>query len=224
VIALGRLLLATSFLVAIWVDATQPAQYPVQTFSLLIGYVGFAALVAAVTWNDWWLDARLAGPAHAVDILLFTVIVLLTEGYTSPFFVFFIFLLLAAAIRWGWRETALTAILVTILYLVAGILAVRSNAGFELYRFIVRTGHLVILSLILIWFGVHQWRARATSRVDELLAQAGVSGSPQETALRAAMEGVAAAAGSFLWTGDHGDPVLIQSRDGESKVRKLKKY
>ena len=223
VIALGRLLLAISFLVAIWVDVTQPAQDPVETFTLLIGYVVFAALIAAVTWNNWWLDAQLAGPAHAVDILLFTVLVLLTEGYTSPFFVFFIFLLLAAAIRWGWRETALTAILVTILYLVAGILAVNSSPRFELYRFIVRTGHLVILSLILIWFGIHQWRARATSRVDELLAEPWLDRSPHETALRAAMEGVGAAVGSFLWIGDNSEPAVTASREGQSKAHRIKK-
>ncbi len=99
----------------------------------------------------------------------------------------------------------------------------RSNARFELYRFIVRTGHLVILSLILIWFGIHQWRARATSQADELPAEPWLDRSPQETGLRAAMAGVGAAVGSFLWAGDHGEPVLIQSNGSESKVRKLKK-
>ena len=59
VIALGRLLLATSFLGAIAVDISQPAQAPVETFGLLIAYLVFSALVAAATWDNWWLDAKL---------------------------------------------------------------------------------------------------------------------------------------------------------------------
>lgn len=204
VIALGRLLLAVSFLGAIAVDISQPAQAPTQTFGLLIAYVAFAAGIAAATWNNWWLDAKLAGPAHAVDIGLFTVLVLLTEGYTSPYFIFFVFVLLAAAIRWGWRETTLTAILLAILYLVAGLVAAKSAVGFQLYRFIVRTGHLVILSLIIIWFGIHQWRARIHASADDLLADPTLDRSPLETGLAAAMVALHAKRGTFTWLDDSG--------------------
>lgn len=215
VIALGRLLLAVSFLGAIAVDISQPAQAPVETFGLLIAYLVFSAIVAAATWDNWWLDAKLAGPVHAVDIGLFTVLVRLTEGYTSPFFVFFVFVLLAAAIRWGWRETALTAILLTILYLVVGLFAASSTVGFLLYRYIVRTGHLVILSLILIWFGIHQWRARIPSPAEDLLADPKLERSPLETGLSAAMAALRASRGLFLWTEDGGDPQLAAFEHGE---------
>ena len=140
VIALGRLMLATLFLLAIWIDASQPTRAPAATYAILAAYVAFAAATVAATWSDWWLDAKLAGPAHAVDILLFTLLVLLTEGQTSPFFTFFMFILLSAAIRWGWHATALTAMLLTLLYLVAGLLS-KSGSPFEPQRFIVRTGH-----------------------------------------------------------------------------------
>ena len=153
-------MLATLFLVAIWIDASQPTRGPVATFAVLAAYVVFAATILLATWNNWWLDAKLAGPAHGVDIVLFALLVLLTEGYTSPFFTFFMFLLLSASIRWGWHATALTAMLLTLLYLIVGLLVVKSGIPFEPQRFVVRTGHLVILSLILIWFGANQWRAR----------------------------------------------------------------
>ena len=199
VIALGRLLLATLFMVALLMDVSQPVQAPTQTYQLLIGYQLFAAVVVLATWNNWWLDAKLAGPAHAIDIGLFTILVLVTEGYTSPFFVFFVFLLLAAAIRWGWKETTLTAILVALLYLLAGNLAAASDSRFEIYRFIVRAGHLVILSLILIWFGVHQWRTRLPPAAEELLAEPVLDRSPFETALSAATALLHARSGAFLW-------------------------
>jgi signal transduction histidine kinase len=208
-------LLAVSFLGAIAVDISQPAQAPTETFELLIAYLVFSALVAAATWDNWWLDAKLAGPVHAVDIGLFTVLVLLTEGYTSPFFLFFVFVLLAAAIRWGWRETALTAILLTILFLVVGLFAASSTVGFQLYRYIVRTGHLVILSLILIWFGIHQWRARIPFPAEELLADPKLERSPLATGLTAAMTALNASRGVFLWTEDGGEPESAVFENGE---------
>lgn len=199
VIAVGRLLLAALFYLAVWIDVTQPIKAPATGYALLGAYLGFAAVMVVATWRNWWLDARLAGPAHAVDITLFTAVVVVTEGYTSPFFIFFVFLLLAAAIRWGWRETALTAILVTLLYLLVGLFAVTSEQQFDVYRFVIRTGQLVILSLILIWFGVNRWGARFQLQADELLGEPVLDRSPIETALMAAMDGVRSRRGAFVW-------------------------
>ena len=213
VIALGRLLLATLFLVSISVDASQPAQAPASTYALLAAYVAFAAGMVALTWRNWWLDARLAGPSHAIDIILFAVLVLLTEGYTSPFFTFFMFLLLSAAIRWGWQTTALTAILLTLIYLVLGMLAVPSGEAFELQRFVIRTGHLVILSLILIWFGINQWETQTASREDDLPDHLSLDESPLEVGLRGAMKKVEAGAGGLIWRED-GNLTGLSIRDG----------
>jgi signal transduction histidine kinase len=199
VIALGRLMLAALFLVAIAVDVSQPAHAPMATYGLLTFYVVFAAGIVVATWNNWWFDAKLAGPAHAVDIVVFTLLVMLTEGFTSPFFAFFIFVLLSAAIRWGWHLTAATAILLTLLYLLIGMLVVTHGAPFELQRFVVRTGQLVILSLVLIWFGANQWRARLYLRDEELLDRPTLDESPLESGLRAAMSGVHASVGAFVW-------------------------
>ena len=209
-------MLATLFLVAISVDVSQPARGPAATYALLGAYVVFAAVIVVVTWSNWWLDAQLAGPAHAVDIILFTLLVLLTAGYTSPFFTFFMFLLLAASIRWGWHATTLTAILLTLLYLVAGLLVVKAGAPFELQRFVVRTGQLVILSLILIWFGANQWRARLYLRDEQWLARPSLDESPLETGLRAAMHGMGASAGLFVWRDQRrGDFAGLAIRGGE---------
>jgi len=212
-------MLATLFLLAMLVDVSQPAQAPAATYALLAAYVVFAAAIVALTWSNWWLDAKLAGPAHAVDIILFTLLVLLTEGYTSPFFTFFIFVLLSAAIRWGWHATALTAILLTLLFLATGLLVATSSAPFELQRFVVRTGHLVILSLILIWFGANQWRARFTLRDEDLLARPSLDESPLETGLRAAMSGVRASAGVLVWRErNRGEFACLAIRGGKLAV------
>jgi signal transduction histidine kinase len=199
VIALGRLLFAILFLTAMSVDVSQAAPFPAQTYALLVAYVLFAAGLVIITWNNWWLDAHLAGPAHAADIALFTLVVYQTQG-SNPFFTFFVFVLLSAAIRWGWRATALTAILLTLLYVVASLIAVASQSEFQLDRFITRTGNLVIFSLILIWFGVNQWRARLAGPAERLLAEPSLDDSPLEITLRAAMAGAGSLAGAFVWS------------------------
>jgi signal transduction histidine kinase len=198
VIALGRLLLATLFIGAIWIDVNQPAKAPAETYALLIGYVLFALAMVAATWNDWWRAANLAGPAHGIDILLFMVVVFLTEGSTSPYFIFFVFLLLTAAIRWGWRETALTGILVALLYLVTEFLAANSTPGFAFGHFVIRASQLVIVSLILIWFGVNRWRANLTLP-GELASEPSLDRSPLETGLKAAMASIGAKRGAIVW-------------------------
>jgi signal transduction histidine kinase len=222
VIALGRLLLATLFLIAIWVDSSQPTHAPAATFALLVAYLLFAAGIVAATWKNWWLDAKLAGPAHAVDIILFTLLVLLTEGFTSPYYIFFVFVLLSAAIRWGWHLTAASAILLILLYLIVGMLVATPGAPFELNRFVIRTGHLVIVALVLIWFGANQWRARFYLRDDELLASPSLDESPLETGLRAAMHGLGASAGVFVWRNEGRSKLAgLAIRDGELATVKV---
>jgi signal transduction histidine kinase len=213
VIALGRLLLATLFLVAIGIDISQPAQAPAATYALLLTYIAAATGITVATWNNWWLDARLAGPIHAFDIAIFAALVLLTEAYTSPFFTFFVFLLLSAAIRWGWRETALTAILLTLLYLVIGLVIATPHATFELQRFVVRTGHLVILSLILIWFGVNQWGVRLNPWDFDRMHDAAFDQSPVQSGLQVAMQALGAGSGCFAWL--ERDEVTCLRADGK---------
>src|SRR5687768_17167338 len=99
VIALGRLVLAAVFLLAIRLDPTQPSHFENGTYPILAAYLAWAAAYLAITWNNWWLERRLALAAHIVDIAMFGIMVYLTEGYTSPFFTFFVFILLSATIK-----------------------------------------------------------------------------------------------------------------------------
>ena len=197
VIALGRLLLAFLFLLAIWIELGHRSEAPFQALVLAVAYLFFSAAILLGTWNDWWLDAKLAGGAHALDIAMFTLMVLLTHGYTSPFFTFFVFLLLSSAIRWGWRATALTAALVAVLYLVAGLLVGGVSAGFDVQHFVVRTGHLVIMSLILIWFGVNQWRSHFPATAEPLIETS--SEAPVENVMQAAAANLRASGGALIW-------------------------
>jgi signal transduction histidine kinase len=195
VIALGRVMLAILFLVAVWLDRSELGR-STQSHALLVLYAAGAIAIAAATWRNWWLDARLAVTMHAIDMAVFTAIVFSTNGSISPFFLFFVLPLLSAAIRWGWRETALTATALVVLYIIAGLLLFGS-ASFEMERFIVRSGHLVILSLLLIWFGIHQ-RPTELFRVDDGEADRGDGESGLARALKLAMDVAGAGGGALL--------------------------
>jgi signal transduction histidine kinase len=184
-------------LVAVSLDTSQPAHAPAQTYAFLASYLAFALLMAAATWRNWWLDARLGAPAHFVDMGVFTLIVFSTNGYTSPFFLFFMLPLLSAAIRWGWRETLATAATLVVLYLTAGLL-VSGSQTFELQRFTVRSGHLVILSALLIWFGIHQRLVGLSYRFDDPGAGPGEDRDPLALALEQSMVAAGARSGLLL--------------------------
>ena len=197
VIALGRVMLALMFLIAVWADETEPVRDAVPTLAVLIVYAVGALGIAAATWRNWWLDARLAVPMHAFDMAVFTAIVFSTNGSTSPFFLFFILPLLSATIRWGWRETALTAAALVGLYFGAGLL-LASKQGWQLERFVVRSGHLIILSLLLIWFGIHQHISRLFFQVEDLDEGRDQNTNPLARALNLTMAATGATSGALL--------------------------
>jgi signal transduction histidine kinase len=212
-------MLSSLFLFSIWLDQSQPAQAPAQTYGLLLFYVLFALGVSALTWRNWWLDARLAAPAHLIDMAVFTGIVFSTNGYTSPFFLFFILPLLSSTLRWGWRETMLTASALVLLYMTAGLLVAGSEA-FEVQRFIVRSGHLVILSAMLIWFGMHQQLGRLFFGLDEIDRRLGRD-DPLMQALAVALEATRGKSGALLLASPDGGFAGIRTTGGRQRPMKV---
>ncbi len=160
VIALSRLLLAASFIATLIVDPTQPTNLPVGAYTAVTIYFLWSALLLGITWSNWRRDSALADAAHILDVGAFGIIIFFTEGYTSPFFVFFVFLLLSSSIRWGWRETAMTALAVLILYASLGTTAhIMAGDTLLMERMLFRFVYLVILSALFIWYGINQAEA-----------------------------------------------------------------
>lgn len=198
VIGLGRLVLAGTFLFAIWVDPSQPTLHPDLAYGLLAFYVSWTVILLVLTWRNWWLDFRTATFAHMIDIAIFGFIVYLTEGYTSPFYTFFVFVLLSSAIRWSWRETAATAAVVLLVFAAAGGAAVAMDAeAFDLQRILIRAAHLTVLSLLLTWFVVNQ--GSATSGLGGRMLRMRVQGSPAEAAVHQAAERTGAERVVLVW-------------------------
>jgi signal transduction histidine kinase len=205
VISVSRLAFAAAFLAIVWADPGQPAPtaYTV-TYAVLSAYVLWSALIAFITWSDWWLSLRLRKPAHIIDLMTFAATALLTEGLTSPFFTFFVFLVLAALLKFGGKAAALTAAAAIILYTAAGATSVLVGiADPEWDRFVLRRFYLLLLSLLLIWFGVNnrgvqRWRDRSEQAdLDRLSSGPELAAKPL---LDYACNRIGAKSGAFIWS------------------------
>lgn len=146
VLATGRAFLATSGLLAIYLDPTEPTRYSTIAYALLTAYALHSlGLMLWLRWRESGPALRLA--AHSIDILFAAVITLFTEGANSPLFVFFFFVLLAAAYRWGQRETLATAAAAIVVLVLEAVLVV--SAPIEFNRLITRAAYLFITGILL---------------------------------------------------------------------------
>lgn len=203
VIALCRLVLASVFLFALWIDPAQPVRSGALGYVILGSYLAYAVACLAVAWKDWWSDFRLAQPMHAIDIVGFLVAIYFTEGtvdeFTSPFLAFFAFLMLSATIRWGWRSTVFTGLTVVALYLIVGLGMHFADFEFDQYRFGRRVTYMVVLGVILVWFGL-QRQEPAILRMREIASSGRELRAPLEEALGYATAVLGAAKGAMVWS------------------------
>jgi signal transduction histidine kinase len=226
VIAFGRAVLAVFFLIVIWLDRSQPVEAPAETYALLGAYAVAAIAYLFLTWDDWWLESRLGGPAHFVDLATFILLNFATRGYASPFFTFFIFLVLSASIRWGWRQTALTAAAIILLYLVEGFTASSGGPGdFHLRRFMIRGSYLLVLSsMVILWFASNQRSARPAPPLPARLGGhvSGMEGEDIRILLAYAAARFASGEAILLWSeADEPWTYLARLRGGEVERRRF---
>lgn len=176
VIGLTRLVLAAVFFLALWLDPDQPVRSTAFGYALLFSYLVYASVQLAISWRSWWWDHQLAWLAMVVDVSAFLSAVFFTEGaaddFTSPFLAFFAYLMLAATIRWDWRMTVMTGLAVTALYLLVGSYIATIATDFDIQRFGRRVIYMLVLSLVLAWFGL-QRRGHVVERFVELPVDSG---------------------------------------------------
>ncbi len=169
-IAAGRFVLAVFSLFAIYLDPSEPARYANMAYSLLAGYLLYAALLALLLWSAPLAPSRLPIITHVLDMAVFFLLNYFTEGPTSPFFVYFVFSLICATLRWNWRVTLWTGVVAVSGFIAMGIYTenVLKDADFELNRFIVRAVYLSVITALLAYLGYFQEQCmRQISRLNE---------------------------------------------------------
>lgn len=161
-IASGRMVLSAFFLLAIWLDPSEPSRYALLTYGILTGFLLYSLLLGRLAWRTDYMHGRLQLVTHSVDLLIFAVLMFLTDGSSSPFFVYFIFLTVCATLRWQLRGTCLTAaaalaIVVALAWFPSNLL---HDQSFELNRFIIRIAYLAVVATLLGYLGAHEQSMR----------------------------------------------------------------
>ena len=162
-IAHGRALLALFFLLSVWIDPSEPTRFAEATYQILAGYAAYSLFLCIPRLRRAALGSLIHVTAHIVDLVVFAILMFLTQGPTSPFFVYFVFLLVCAALRWQWRGTLITAAIA--LTVVVAVAFYPRNLlladGFELNRFIMRIVYLGVVATLLGYFGAYNERLRS---------------------------------------------------------------
>ena len=161
-IATGRVVLALASLLAIWLDPSEPRKYVQTAYTLLAGYVIYALFVMIPVWGVERVFGWLPLVSHIFDLTIFSLFMYFTEGPTSPFFVYFVFSVVCATLRWQWRGTLWTAGAALALFISMGFYAERFlwDPDFELNRFIIRAVYLAVVAALLGYMGWHEEQLR----------------------------------------------------------------
>jgi signal transduction histidine kinase len=202
-LATARVFLAGSALVAIYMDPTQLGNSPA-AYGLLGFYMGNSILVLMLLRRREASTARFRLLVHAADIVWPAFISVFAEGPRSPFFLFFFFVLTAAAYRWGLWETLSTAAAEVALlwaesFLLLHVWASRDGslpwhlfAGlkinadeFEPKRLFMLSVYLLVMGLLLGYLSEQQKHLRAekaivTRMLSKVRVDAGLTGTLQQ--------------------------------------------
>jgi signal transduction histidine kinase len=160
ILAISRVILVTFSLLAIWLDPSEPAKYAQITYRLLAGYVIYAVFLALLAWHPDALLVRLRLLTHVVDLLLFSVLMYFTEAPSSPFFVYFVFSLVSATLRWQWRGVLWTAAVALAMSIGMSMYAanILHDPAFKLHQFIIRSVYLMVIAALLVYVGSYEQR------------------------------------------------------------------
>src|SRR6266700_4137867 len=112
------------------------------------------------------VPSRAALAIHAIDILFPSIITLFTEGPNSPFFLFFGFVLLAAAYRWGMIKTLVTGVACIVVLLTeaatlrSGSITNLLEGQYDVNTLIMRAAYLAIFAFLIGCLSVQEKRLR----------------------------------------------------------------
>ena len=205
-LASARVSLAIAAFLAIWMNPLE-IRFSLWAIGLLAFYIAQGMII--IFFLRWRQQSTPAFRVlvHSADILWPALISLFAAGESNPFFVFFVFVLAAAAYRWGLWETVSTAAASVVLlwvesFLVHSGLFVRMNAVLMRYHWpvlhydvtyfdpkslVIRSVYLLVLGFLLGYLAEQQKQLRAEKAVinrtlSKASVETGVSGTLQAIA------------------------------------------
>ena len=156
-IASGRSVLAAASLGAVYLE---PTLHPQLTWWLIGLYTLYA--VCFLVWTLFGpagLAVRVSISSHILDLVIFGALNYLSAGgSTSPFFVYFVFSIICAMLRFGRRGTIATAAAAFIVFVITTLAHLEPD---EINRFVIRTAYLVVVASLLVYMADYLQRIQA---------------------------------------------------------------
>lgn len=200
-LATARVFLAVSTLVAIRMDPTELG-HSWAAYGLFVFYMANGILILMLLRRRQQSTAAFRLLVHCGDIVWPALISLFAQGARSPFFLFFFFVLAAAAYRWGLWETLGTAVAEAVLLWIEsfivlhvwpqGSLPLRTLTGlhinvtdFEPQRLFMLSIYLIVMGILLGYLAEQQKHLRAekavvTGMLSRVRVEAGLTGTMEQ--------------------------------------------
>ena len=230
VLASARAFVAVASAVVVYLDPLTPTRHTQEAHLLLGVYLAVSLGILIRLRMQREVRPRVQTLVHGVDVLWAALVPLATEGDHAPLFIFFVFVVVAAAARWGFRKALASggAVLAIVLVESAFVTPAGSSPGAEVNGFLVRAAYLIIAAALL---GYVARQAKNLNAGSSVVAR--IVGKVQaEASLRTTLQIVAAelldffggtrvllaiedtvSGRAFLWDADR------QAIDGELTVR-----
>jgi signal transduction histidine kinase len=197
-LATARVFLAGSTLVAIRMDPTEALGSSLAAYGLFVFYLANSILILMLLRRRQQSTAAFRFMVHAGDIVWPALISIFAEGPRTPFFLFFFFVLAAAAYRWGLWETLGTAVAEAALLWIESFVVLRfwprgsvhlhalglkvNFTEFQPQRVFMLSIYLIVMGLLLGYLAERQKHLRAekaviTGILSRVRVEAGLTGT-----------------------------------------------
>jgi signal transduction histidine kinase len=164
-----RLALAVLALAITYIDPTEPSHLEGVTYAVLAAYVAGSAVVYASSRGLLPLLGWLGQGHYWADVAVYVVLVALSGGSNSIYFVLFFFAILAAAFRDGFVAGLKVTLFCVGLFVLVSVAERPLDPEFDLNRFLIRSSMLPIIGyLISFWGGREVQRVRELAFLNEL--------------------------------------------------------
>ena len=169
VLSVGRAFLTVAALTAIYLDPTQPARLTAVTYAVLAAYAAYSVAVLVYVHRTPRVSVTHGHVFHGLDVLWTAALTFVSEGPVSPFFLFFLFVVLSAAYRWGFLGTLVTTLVTVAVFLIqTGVAAAGpwrqtwlTAIDFELNQTILRVAYLLLTGFLLGYLAEQEKQSRA---------------------------------------------------------------
>lgn len=216
-------MLAAFLCLALLIDPSEPGRHGAVVRGIAAGYLVYALALAAWSWLGSTTLGGLGIATHVLDLVLFALLMHLSDGPASPFFVYFMFATLCGAIRWHGRGALVTGVVALTLYVLVSAAGVRyfGTGTLDGLRFVTRCAHLATIAALLAYLGAHH--RRLERELGSLARWPRRHSAGDEEGLRAILAHAAETLGTqrvvLVWE-EHDEPWLqVAQQDGPSFQR-----